>query len=159
MGGRGKVVMLVLALVACDGYVGTDDDELGQSERNAMSNGVANGLVNGIANGVANGLANGLANGIANSLSNGIANGASNGIANGINTAGMTQYDAEQQSGKYADYLVQCALSPSQSIAFPAKGSVAAHTTYGVLGLSTNWYTGIPSQSQQAAVSGCMAAC
>ena len=165
-GARGGSIVLALSLLGCDGYVGAEDQGLGQSQRDQMSNGVANGLVNGIANGVANGLANGVANGVANSLSNGIANGASNGlkngiangIANGVNTAGMLQFDSEQQTGKFADYLVQCALSSNQSIYFPAKGSIPAHTTYGVLGLATDWYTSLPSLDEQARVSACLAA-
>src|SRR6516165_7930315 len=130
----GCSIVLALGLLGCDGMVGFEDEQVGENGRDQMSNGVANGLVNGIANGVANSLSNGIANGASNGLKNGIANG----IANGVNTAGMLQFDSEQQTGKFADYLVQCALSSNQSIYFPAKGSIPAHTTYGVLGLATD---------------------
>src|SRR6516165_1070409 len=164
-----RAIVLLLGVLGCDGFGAEDDFALGENSRAAMSNGLSNGLTNGISNGITNGLSNGLSNGIKNGLSNGISNGLSNGISNGLSngisngvsnarSSGLTQVDAEQQTAKYADYLVQCALSPSQAIDFPARGSVPAHTTYGVLGLAKSWYTGIPTASQQSAVTVCIAA-
>src|SRR6516165_3577750 len=170
MRAMGIWLMLAVGSLGCDGMGTEDDPALGENHRNAMSNGLSNCLTNGISNGVTNGLSNGISNGIKNGLSNGISNGLSNGISNGlsngitngitngVSSGGLTQLDAEQQAAKYADYLVQCALSPTQAIDFPARGSVPAHTTYGVLGLAKSWYTGIPTASQQSAVTVCIAA-
>jgi hypothetical protein len=169
MRAMGIWLMLAVGSLGCDGMGTEDDPALGENHRNAMSNGLSNCLTNGISNGVTNGLSNGISNGIKNGLSNGISNGLSNGISNGlsngitngitngVSSGGLTQLDAEQQAAKYADYLVQCALSPTQSISFPDRGSVAAHTTSGSLGLATDWYTGVPTVAEQARVSACIA--
>jgi hypothetical protein len=171
MRAMGTWMVLALGIVGCDGLVGAEGDDvgLGTNSRDSMSNGITNCLTNGISNGVTNGLSNGLTNGIKNGLSNGISNGLSNGISNGLSngisngitnavtSGGLLQADAETQAGKYADYLVQCALSPSQSISFPARGSVPAHTTSGMLGLATDWYTGVPTATEQGRVSACIA--
>jgi hypothetical protein len=150
-------LVLPAAMLALSGCAMTEAEDVGTDESAVIS---ANGIsANGIS---ANGIS---ANGIS-------ANGIS---ANGISANGLTTYalsptllTAVQDPSTTGDnarmfvhYLIDCALTPSQSFSFnwtDAQGANHAETYTGNLSLAPDWATGPLDLEGQHLVSACIAA-